>query len=65
MTMKRKLIIYAHGNRNGGYCRLHFGYQINDKTFQINFDLNKIDLLFYYVKIENKNEIYKYILFVQ
>ena len=28
MTMKRKLISYAHGNRNYGYYRLHFGYQI-------------------------------------
>ena len=25
MTMERKLIIYAHGNRNYGYCHLHFG----------------------------------------
>ena len=24
MAMKRKFIIYAHGNRNYGYCRLHF-----------------------------------------
>ena len=28
MAMKRKFIIYAPGNRNYGYCRLHFGYQI-------------------------------------
>ena len=28
MTMKRKIIIYAPGNRKYGYCRLHFGYQI-------------------------------------
>ena len=28
MAMKRKFIIYAPGNRNYGYCCLHFGYQI-------------------------------------
>ena len=28
MAMKRKFIIYSSGNRNYGYCRLHFGYQI-------------------------------------
>ena len=28
MAMKRKFVIYAPGNRNYGYCRLHFGYQI-------------------------------------
>ena len=28
MAMKRKFIMYAPGNRNYGYCRLHFGYQI-------------------------------------
>ena len=28
MAMKRKFIIYAPGNRNYGYCRLYFGYQI-------------------------------------
>ena len=49
MTMKKKFIIYAPGNRNYGYCRLHFGYQIiiyiyiyiyiyniNDRNFEIN-----------------------------
>ena len=46
MVMKRKLIIYAPGNRNYGYCRLHFGYQImiyilyniTDRNFEINVD---------------------------
>ena len=28
MAMKRKFMMYAPGNRNYGYCRLHFGYQI-------------------------------------
>ena len=28
MAMKRKFIIYAPGNQNYGYCRLHVGYQI-------------------------------------
>ena len=27
MAIKIKFIIYAPGNRNYGYCRLHFGYQ--------------------------------------
>ena len=26
MAMKRKFMMYAPGNRNYGYCRLHFGY---------------------------------------
>ena len=47
MAMKRKFIIYAPGNRNYRYCRLHFGYQIiiyiyiykiNDRNFEINVD---------------------------
>ena len=53
MAMKRKLIIYAPGNRTYGYCRLYFGYQIiiyiyiyyiyilyniNDRNFEINVD---------------------------
>ena len=28
MAMKIKFMMYAPGNRNYGYCRLHFGYQI-------------------------------------
>ena len=44
MAMKRKFI---PGNRNYGFCRLHFGYQIiiyiyiyniNDRNFEINVD---------------------------
>ena len=47
MAMKRKFIMYAPGNRNYGYCRLHFGYQImiyiyiyniTDRNFEINVD---------------------------
>ena len=47
MAMKIKFIIYAPGNRNYGYYRLHFGYQIiiyiyiyniNDRHFEINVD---------------------------
>ena len=38
-------------------------YNINDRTFEINFDENKIDktYIFYHVKIKNKNRIYIYI----
>ena len=49
MAMKRKFMMYAPGNRNYGYCRLHFGYQImiyiyiyiyniTDRNFEINVD---------------------------
>ena len=33
MAMKIKFIIYASGNLNYGYCRLHFGYQIIIYTY--------------------------------
>ena len=43
MAMKIKFIIYAPGNRNYGYYRLHFSYQImiyniTDRNLEINVD---------------------------
>ena len=49
MAIKRKFIIYAPGNRNYGYYRLHFAYPINiyiyiyiynihDRNFEITVD---------------------------
>ena len=50
MEMKRKFIIYAPGNRNYGYCRLHFGYQIIIYIYIIyninDRNLNRQDLRF-------------------
>ena len=41
-----KLIIYVPGNRNYGYCRLHFGYQIIVYNIYIH-----IILIYYYIYI--------------
>ena len=76
MAMKRKFIIYAPVNRNYGYCRLHFGYQIIiyiyiyiyiyipsmiETSRLMLIKLNRQDFRFLSCEIENKNGIYIYI----